>query len=216
MGAFAPFYLHFVLSISTTGENMNGLIKIEAWFDGSEPEWLRSEFSMHALIGDEYNSVVAAGIYHRLYTPLILCGKVTRRDLASLLSCVDTARDRVRAWASKLTSDQIDNVLSLSLAEVESMHINLSELQDSLDIDDPNWVTDLHDIIISRDNLECVYCILTDLDVGRLLGASLSVYSRRLKPFIKSLPSHFQITDQRLSAVKKSDHEAWWGIVCLP
>ena len=198
---------------------MNTPLNLDGWFDGSEPGWLRACVQQYADLGDVYNAAIAAGLYRALmeeFDSMLTRQSMTTDEFLGWLSRnlnwtnTNSAAVRTEEWVDALTAPQVDEALALAVAELESMHMDLAELSETLDPDDPAWVIDFTDMLIRRDDLDRVFNVLNRRDDRGVLGAGITIFDRAFKPFLAAMPVHLDIRNRRLAFLQDLFQESFW------
>jgi hypothetical protein len=185
---------------------------VESWIESNDLEpWLGDLVDMHLEVDDNWNHVVAAGLYKRLHR-----GDSEEESdfLQSLLDAeMETPSDPVGEWASGLEPDQIEAIQEAARRRVGRVHDRIEKVLEHVDPDDDVWRGMYLDMLHARDDLASVREILlaADAEAAEALDGHLRSLDQRGRRVVRSLPSVHELHDDaRLIRASTRNPDAWW------
>lgn len=181
---------------------------LATWCTACDDAWLVDQVRARVL-DDPWEHAVAVGLYARSLEPQ---SGERIRQVVERLSAGEVDEDFARAsrWARALGPEQRRSIEDLALAEVDRLHARITDLAETMDLDDPSWREDLAELCRARDDLQGVRLLLIEAGAGRRIGASLPHLDAEGKLLLWSLPRVIAVEDEQLRRAAAAEPAAWW------
>lgn len=183
--------------------------EIGEWISACEDNWLKSLLLAKTATQLPWQSFVAAGALVRYREH----GAADRKAIVEslLTGKIPVELDRERAWAKKLDTHTLRNLVTRGLTSVETLHRKLAELQS--DIADGQIITraDVLDVLYLRDDIASGQLLLEAAGMGEAIRQSLYHADQLGESLSEALRSEFDFEgDERLRRAAIANPEGWW------
>jgi hypothetical protein len=207
--------------------------EFEMWLADCRDSWLAGELEALVSAGDDWSLAVASGAFVRLMEPAAVGQGLVVRRLdpggwppstrapsataasqrveALLRGEVDETLARPRRWIRGLTPEQIRTVEQLALAEADRLMEALDEVVEATESATTDWSSEWVALCQSREDLEGVRVLLTEVGRHEALGRALATLDREGRRTSLGIPLARVPADEKLSRAHRIDPDAWWG-----
>ncbi len=166
--------------------------------------WLRAAVEQRAVSPWGVHRLASAGMLLRLWSP----ADPAERD-AVIAGASETPALRARRWAMELSPSVTAPLEAAACREADTL------LGAVLSIEDAS-PTEVHSVLVARDDLESARRTLAAAGAGRELATALSRLDRAAEVRLPSFAVGDEVRgDARLRAAAVADPGAWWALLAL-
>jgi hypothetical protein len=183
----------------------------EQWWHEAGDSWMHRTADEQLARGSSIGNAIAAGLFARLVetppasAPAILAELRAGRP--------DRAYMAPRAWARSLTSERLASLEELALTHADRWHSRLEAAALATAPEDRSWQEEVLRVCHGRDDLECLYFVLSEAGAGNRLGVAVQSMDLDGEALMRKWPPGLVLDDQRLERVAAGDPSAWWARV---
>jgi hypothetical protein len=182
---------------------------IREWVSECEDTWLRQQILTRLATGGMWAEIVSTGMFARLEQ----WSKTRVREIVAkqLSGHADPQVARPWRWVRSLPHDQLDAVEGLALAEIDLLQRTMDESLRMVEPGDSDWLEDLREICHRRDDVECVWRLLSEVKAAHRVKSLLTNVDATGDAFVAGISGLVILDDERLTRVAQGQPSAWWA-----